>query len=298
VSDPQGDQAVASLDVESLSISEPFVDAGGDTPVPMLVFDLKVASAAATSANNSWIVLWSRKDPVGELPNDYDRNMVNLRMTAAGPECHFGKITAPSVNRGDDVTTAANCTLRPDGHLTIIVPPSVIDDCQVPASGCTVGPGYELSALEVRVFASNVSGQPVSQASSQDSAAGLTYRMVGNAACAPLNHPPIALADLAVGAVAGVPLVIHVLDNDSDPDGDPLTITAVADGASGTVTNNGDGTVTYTADASGACHDQFSYTVEDSRGGGDVGVVSVERGLPFSDGFESGSPGRWCGLTP
>jgi hypothetical protein len=299
VSDPIGEQPVAALDVESLKISEPFVDDGAGGAVPMLVFDLKVASAAATSPGNAWIVTWSRKDAPPALPNDYDRNMINMRITASGPECHFGKVTAPSVNRGDDVTTlpAANCTLRPDGHLTIIVPPSVIDDCQLPASACTVGPGYELSALEVRVFAANVSGQPISQASSVDSAAGLTYAMVGNAFCIP-NHAPVAITDVVSGVSIGVPVVIDVLDNDTDLDGDSLTVTAVSQGAHGTVTDNGDGTVTYTANASAVCTDQFSYTVSDPDGAQDVGIVLVEIGLPFADNFESGATARWCQTFP
>ncbi|HXT22954.1 MAG TPA: hypothetical protein VN923_19555, partial [Thermoanaerobaculia bacterium] len=236
VSDAEGDTPAGNLDVVKLSISEPFVDNGAGGAVPMLVFDLEVGDASVTTSGNAWIILWSRKDPVPAVPNDYDRNMVNMRMTASGPECHFGKITAPSVNRGDDVTTlaAANCTLRPDGHLTIIVPPSVIDDCQAPGATCAVGPGYELSALEVRVFAANASGEPVSQASAADSAAGLSYQMAGNAACIP-NHAPSAVADGVAGVVVGVPVVIDVLDNDSDPDADTLTITAVSDGETGTV---------------------------------------------------------------
>jgi hypothetical protein len=299
VSDATGEQPAGALDVQSLTISEPYVDDGSGGAVPMLVFELKVASAAATGPGNAWIILWSRKDPVPPLPNDYDRNMVNMRITASGPVCHFGKVTAPSVNRGDDVATlpAANCSLRPDGHLTIIVPPSVIDDCQQPSSACAVGPGYELSALEVRVFATNFSGQPVSQASSTDSAAGLTYRMVGNDACIP-NRAPVAVADFVAGVPPGSPTVIDVLANDTDPDGDTLTVTAVSDGEHGTVTNNGDGTVTYTAESDAPCSDQFSYTVSDGQGGQDVGIVTVVMGLPFFDDFESGSPARWCGVFP
>lgn len=299
VSDATGEQPVGALDLQSLKISEPYVDDGSGGAVPMLVFDLKVAAAAATTPGNAWIILWTRKDPVPALPNDYDRNMVNMRITASGPECHFGKVTAPSVNRGDDVATLvpASCSLRPDGHLTIVLPPNLIDDCQQPSSGCTVGPGYELSALEVRVFASNVSGQPVSQASSADSAAGLTYRMAGNAACIP-NRPPVAVADLVGGVTSGVPVIIDVLANDSDADGDALTITAVSDGEQGTVVNNGDGTVTYTAEPGAICSDQFSYTVTDPEGAQDVGIVVVEMGLPFADGFEVGSTARWCRVFP
>ncbi len=62
--------------------------------------------------------------------------------------------------------------------------------------------------------------------------------------------------------------------------------------------DNGDGKVTYTAHARARCADQFSYTVSDSRGGQDVGIVTVGMGMPFEDGFEVGSTAEWCGTFP
>lgn len=87
------------------------------------------------------------------------------------------------------------------------------------------------------------------------------------------NRPPVAVDDTAT-AVNGFPVTINVLANDSDPDGDTLTVTAVTQGSNGSVTNNGDGTVTYDP----VCFqgmDTFTYTIDDGNGGTDVGQVTV-----------------------
>lgn len=89
----------------------------------------------------------------------------------------------------------------------------------------------------------------------------------------PANSPPVAADDTAT-AVNGIPVTINVVLNDSDPNGDAMTVTGVTQGTSGTVTNNGDGTVTYDP----VCFqgtDSFTYTIDDGNGGTDVGMVTV-----------------------
>lgn len=54
---------------------------------------------------------------------------------------------------------------------------------------------------------------------------------------------------------------ISVLANDTDPDGDQLTITSVGSAGHGTVANNGDGTLTYTPAAGYIGVDTFTYTI-------------------------------------
>ena len=68
---------------------------------------------------------------------------------------------------------------------------------------------------------------------------------------------------------------LNLVDNDSDIEGDPLTITDVTQGMSGSVTNNGDGTVTYSPNLNLNGLDSFTYTVADGNGGVDVATVSV-----------------------
>ncbi|MEO5625733.1 MAG: Ig-like domain-containing protein [Dokdonella sp.] len=92
---------------------------------------------------------------------------------------------------------------------------------------------------------------------------------------APLpNRPPVAVADAATTAFAQ-PVTISVLANDSDPDGDALSIVSVTAPLMGTAVISGN-TVTYTPGAAGALGtDQFTYTISDGRGGTATANVTV-----------------------
>ena len=90
-----------------------------------------------------------------------------------------------------------------------------------------------------------------------------------------------------------------LLANDGDVDGDVLSISSVSDPANGTLTDNGDGTYTYTPDAGYFGPDGFDYTVSDGQGGTDSATVSitVTEAVPVNDppqaGDERGVP--WPG---
>ena len=88
------------------------------------------------------------------------------------------------------------------------------------------------------------------------------------------NTPPIANDD-AETAAEDSSVTIDLLANDIDADGDALIIASVTQPAAGTVTNNGDGTVTYTPDANFSGVDSFTYTVSDGRGGEDTATVTI-----------------------
>ncbi len=72
---------------------------------------------------------------------------------------------------------------------------------------------------------------------------------------------------------------IAVLRNDSDPDGDLLTVVSASQGAFGATQLNPDGTITYAAGPLFAGVDSFSYSVRDPRGLESTARVSV---LSFS----------------
>jgi subtilisin family serine protease len=72
--------------------------------------------------------------------------------------------------------------------------------------------------------------------------------------------PTNAVNDTAV-TMEGVAVRINVLANDSDPDGDQLTITSVGPASHGSVINNGDGTLTYTPATGYLGVDTFTYTI-------------------------------------
>jgi len=90
----------------------------------------------------------------------------------------------------------------------------------------------------------------------------------------PPNNPPIAIDDSAT-TVRSAPVTIGVLANDTDPDGDALTLTSVTQGANGTVTMNPDGTVRYVPNGGFIGTDTFTYSVSDGRGGSATATVQV-----------------------
>jgi VCBS repeat-containing protein len=81
-----------------------------------------------------------------------------------------------------------------------------------------------------------------------------------------------ALCDDMATTIQGVAVVIDVLANDSDPDGDPLTVCSFVYGGTGTLVLNGDGTFTYDPEDGYAGDDSFTYSATD----GQIGVEPVQ----------------------
>jgi len=88
------------------------------------------------------------------------------------------------------------------------------------------------------------------------------------------NEAPLATDD-AVSTHAETPVIIEVLANDRDEDGDGFSLTGVTQAADGVVTDNGDNTVTYTPNADFIGQDAFTYEISDGRGGSNTATVSV-----------------------
>ncbi len=107
-----------------------------------------------------------------------------------------------------------------------------------------------------------------------------TYRTLGedfnNDDGKPDNFAPVAVDDTETTTV-GTAVSISVLGNDSDPDGDVLTIISTDEQSvsGGTVVDNGSGVLTYTPPAGFVGQDTFTYTVSDGHGGEATATVSV-----------------------
>ncbi|MEV4345600.1 Ig-like domain-containing protein [Actinoplanes sp. NPDC049596] len=80
------------------------------------------------------------------------------------------------------------------------------------------------------------------------------------------NGVPVAKPE-SVTVPAGTTAVIDVLANDSDPNGDPLTVTVDVAPGHGTVGVGADGKVTYKPAAGYRGGDSFHYTITDGQGG-------------------------------
>jgi subtilisin family serine protease len=90
----------------------------------------------------------------------------------------------------------------------------------------------------------------------------------------PVDTPPVATPDdIPVNEDTATDLA--VLANDTDVDGDPLTVTNATDAAHGSTSVNPNGTIHYVPDPDFNGDDSFGYTISDGRGGTDTSPVKV-----------------------
>ena len=89
------------------------------------------------------------------------------------------------------------------------------------------------------------------------------------------NEPPVANPD-ELNTAEGTAGSTNVLENDTDPDSDPLSIEDWTDGANGSVSCSGSDCVYIPNDPDFSGADSFTYTVSDGQGGTDIGDVAVE----------------------
>jgi len=107
------------------------------------------------------------------------------------------------------------------------------------------------------------------------------------------NRPPSAVADSFTTSV-NTAYSFDPRANDSDPDGDPITITSKTNGSHGTVVINNGSSVTYTPAAGYTGSDSFTYTISDVAGATSTATVSVA--VPVADGtvlLNSSTPGSF-----
>jgi PKD repeat protein len=106
----------------------------------------------------------------------------------------------------------------------------------------------------------------------------------------PVNDAPIASDDTAIVEEDSTANTLHVLANDSDVDGDPLTVTSAA-ADNGTVSVNGDSTLIYSPNAGFSGADSVTYVISDSASSTASATVliqisatdSTEESVPTSD---------------
>jgi VCBS repeat-containing protein len=92
-----------------------------------------------------------------------------------------------------------------------------------------------------------------------------------------INNPPVAVND-AYSTNEDTALNIAdpgVLSNDNDPDGDNLTAIKVSDPAHGTLTQNSNGSFTYTPSAGYTGADSFTYQASDGQANSNTATVTI-----------------------
>lgn len=101
----------------------------------------------------------------------------------------------------------------------------------------------------------------------------------------PVNDAPFAVDDGAMSEQYGS-VVIDVVANDADVDGDAVFVDSVGVPAAGTAVANPDGTITYDASPSFRGTDAFTYRIADGAGGSDEALVTVSEISCGEDGID------------
>ena len=133
---------------------------------------------------------------------------------------------------------------------------------------------YTYDALGRLATATYVDGGVTYNIAYSYDAAGNRTQVVNGGA---VNGSPTAVAD-SISTTQNAAVTFDPRTNDSDPAGDPLTISAKTNGAHGAVTINGGASLTYTPTTGYSGSDSFSYTIHDGRGGYGTANVSVTIG--------------------
>lgn len=101
----------------------------------------------------------------------------------------------------------------------------------------------------------------------------VTY-IVNNIPTPPPNQAPTATDD-TIETNQDISVTILVLSNDTDPDGDSISVTAVDQGNNGTTVVNAGDSVIYTPDPGFSGIDNFIYSITDNQGGTPSANVTV-----------------------
>ncbi|MEB4590885.1 Ig-like domain-containing protein [Candidatus Thiothrix sp. Deng01] len=152
----------------------------------------------------------------------------------------------------------------------------------VPAEGTTISIATAPAHGNVEVVGNHVEYTPTADYVGQDSftyavsdgtdTASATVTMIMQAANS-TNHAPTTVNDSATTS-AGTAVEINALANDTDADGDTLSIASVTQGAHGSVAT-ANGKLTYTPAAGFTGSDSFTYTVSDGTDTA-TGTVQVQ----------------------
>jgi VCBS repeat-containing protein len=195
---------------------------------------------------------------------------------------HGGSATAAvavTVNSVNDTPVAGNdaVSVDEDNGITfgVLSNDSDVDNDALTVTGATAGHGdiiVNSNNTLTYVPNPNFNGTDTVTYTIDDGHGGTATAMV-TITVNPVNDPPIAISDFAV-TDEDTALNIDVLGNDSDVEGDALSVTE-ASAANGTVTINGDGTLHYAPNANFHGADTINYTVSDGNGGTDTATVVV-----------------------
>ncbi len=276
------------LDVSGKGETEPKFPNEGETraknrrvDVSFLTIEEKVEDSTVPPETKT-IVEWV-KEPVAAPAAWIERAMRNPGEHKRTVDVYRFETTEATTTLGPRVYNNRNPVAQNDASSTTVGTGVVIavlaNDSDPDGNPLTITAVSQPQNGSATISGSNVSYQPGASFIGTDT---FTYTISdgqGGTAMATVTitiagRPPIANPDAATTA-SGVPVTIPVLANDTDPDGDALTVAAVGTAANGALTLNSNGSVTYTPAAGFVGNDSFTYTLRDATGATATGTVTI-----------------------
>jgi len=223
----------------------------------------------SAAANAAWIDRALHEPVTGHARNvdTYVKNGKTTTTTTLGPKQYSARVP---IARDDTISVVQDSGATeigvlgndtdPDGNVLSIsaAGPASHGTVQVSAGKVlyTPTPGY-----------TGTDAFPYTITNSKGLSATATVHITVTAGTPPPNAgAPVARDDTATTPYAQ-PVTVAVLGNDSDPNGYPLTVTAATTPAHGASHVNGDGTITYTPNATFTGSDRFTYSIDNAHGG-------------------------------
>ena len=273
VANPISNQTTDEDDLFTLNVPDnTFNDVDGDT------------LSYSTSELPEWLSFNTSTNVLSGTPTNDHVGSVSIRITAKDPsEASAYTTFVLTVRNTNDapVAVADSTTVNEDTAITINV---IGNDYDVDSSTLTVsavsnatnGTATIVSDSQVKFEpAQNFHGTASFDYTVADGNGGTDTAAV-TISVASINDAPVAEDDTG-STRQGTPITINVTANDSDVDGDSLSVASVGNGSRGTTSLDPDNhqNVIYSPNAGAVGSDSFTYSVSDGNGGTDQGTVNI-----------------------
>ncbi|MCP5010670.1 MAG: tandem-95 repeat protein, partial [Aestuariibacter sp.] len=201
---------------------------------------------------------------------DTDTVNINLISLNTGPTLGNDPLETTTENTPVMLTTLLNNDSDPEGDSF------TIDSVTQPANGTVV---IEANNRDITYTPDlNFNGADTFTYTAIDSNGALssnTATVTVTVSPAGVNTPPVAVNDSVVTAEDTPVTTQNLLANDSDADGDTVSVSGFTQAANGLVVNNNNGTFGYTPSAGFSGSDSFTYSISDGNGGADIASVAI-----------------------
>ena len=254
-----------------------------------VILDFDFDSGDRIGLGTASVAKWVVRNGNLSITLDGDGDTLNLRGVSAFDEAYFGggRDNAAPV-AGDNAATTEEDTAVDIDVLSNDTdadgdPLSVLAVTQGSNGSVSVNPDGTLSYAPY----ANFNGADSFTYTVSDGFGGMDTATVSVTVNAVADAPMA--ADDSASTATGVPVDIDVLSNDTDAEGDPLTVTSITQGLGGTVSINPNGTLNYAPSAGFEGVDAFTYTISDGNGG--TGTASVSVAVAASGSIIMGTEG-------